>query len=84
MHVEVPQAYGVNILFRIRSIAITVPVAIAVFLAVAVVPAVLAVAVIVAVLFLFHVQAVDNSAQTGQTLVDIFCNGILHHLLFLC
>ena len=71
MHVEVPQAYGVNILFRIGSIAITVPVAIAVFLAIAVVPAVLAVAVIVAVLLLFHVQAVDNGAQTGQTLVGV-------------
>ena len=71
MHVEVPQAYGVNILFRIGSIAITVPVAIAVFLAIAVVPAVLAVAVIVAVLLLFHVQAVDNCAQTGQTLVGV-------------
>ena len=67
MHVEVPQAYGVNILFRIGSIAITVPVAIAVFLAIAVVPAVLA----VAVLLLFHVQAVDNGAQTGQTLVGV-------------
>lgn len=62
MHVEVPQAYGVNILFRIGSIAITVPVAIAIFLAVA---------VIVAVLLLFHVQSVDNSAQTGQTLVGV-------------
>ena len=71
MHVEVPQAYGVNILFRIGSIAITVPIAIAVFLAIAVVPAVLAVAVIVAVLLLFHVQAVDNGAQTGQTLVGV-------------
>lgn len=71
LHVEVPQAYGVNILFRIGSIAITVPVAIAIFLAVAVVPAVLAVAVIVAVLLLFHVQSVDNSAQTGQTLVGV-------------
>ena len=71
MHVEVPQAYGVNILFRIGSIAITVPVAIAVFLAIAVVPAVLAVAVIVAVLLLFHVQTVDNGAQTGQTLIGV-------------
>ena len=69
---EDSEAYGVNILFPISIIAITVPQPLAVFLAIAVVPAVLAVAVIVvAVTSSFHVQAVDNGAQTRQTLVGV-------------
>lgn len=69
LHVEVPQAYGVNILFRIGSIAITVPVAIAVFLAIAVVPAILAVAVIVAVLFLFMSRPLITVHRPGKRLL---------------